>query len=278
MPNVLARHRPRTAAATATLATATLATVALSTVAALLAGCTDDGTPKAATSPATDGAGAGGTGQAPEPIDVCAQTTGTCAHVADADIDGDGQADQIGVAYGPGVEVIVGSNGAAHRLQVTTETSGIGYTEPAEIYRGAFLLTRPTGADIALHLVRGGGGSERFAVVTWDGSALQRVPQPPSASRPMTGDPDIWYLGSSHGVLDFVICRAPGEIAMARLTAGVREGIEVPGGARRTDEYFTFGDGHWTAAGSGSVQDPSHSYSWDAHTGAFQCEDQGTPP
>ncbi|GAC83351.1 hypothetical protein GP2_011_00780 [Gordonia paraffinivorans NBRC 108238] len=139
-------------------------------------------------------------------------------------------------------------------------------------------MSRAQGADLVLHLVPGQGNAEQFAVISWDGSELVALPQPPSADRTGAQEPGVWYLGSSHGRQDSVACRTPGEIAMVRLTAATSEGVPVPGGGRREENFFTFSGDSWQPAGSDNQADTSFSYSWNAHENAFRCDDQGTRP
>ncbi len=210
------------------------------------------------------------------PVDVCANSKPACMHVADADIDGDGTLDQVGIATsGDQVSTIVGINGARHEVKMEVPVSNR-YTEPADIYRGAFLMSRAVGADIALHLAPGQGNAEQFAVISWDGAQLVALPQPPTADRTGVQKPGVWYLGSSHGKRDSIKCGDPGEIVVVRLTAARSEGQPIPGGGRREENSYTFVGNAWQPAGSNNQADTSFSYNWDAHRSAFQCDDQGT--
>ncbi|ORM37138.1 hypothetical protein [Williamsia sp. 1135] len=247
----------------------------------VITGCTQSVDGSAGTVVAGNaGPSAGGsvTADAAPPIDPCEGTTG-CQYVADVDVDGDGATDQVGIAYGPsGVQVVAGINGERYEWVQPASSGGQVYTDPAEIYRGAFALSRAQGADIALHLVQGGGNAEQFAVVSWDGSGLVALPQPPTADRTGLKTEGIWYLGSSHGRQDSIACRAPGELTVNRLTAATQEGSPVPGGGRREENYYLFSGGQWQPNGSDNVPDTTFSYSWDAHANAFACDDLGVAP
>ncbi|MGW6035956.1 hypothetical protein ACWFOS_20115 [Gordonia terrae] len=184
--------------------------------------------------------------------------------------------DQIGIASsGDQVTTIVGINGARHELKVAVPVPN-SYTEPDAIYRGAYLMSRAVGADVALHLAPGQGNAEQFAVISWDGTQLVALPQPPTADRTGAQRPGVWYLGSSHGKRDSIRCGDPGEIIVVRLTAARSEGQLIPGGGRREDNSYTFVGNAWQPAGSDNVADSSFSYTWDAHESAFECQDQGT--
>ncbi|GAA1481504.1 hypothetical protein GCM10009624_19440 [Gordonia sinesedis] len=252
---------------------------------ATLSGCSEPGAPsgESGAQAAESGAQAAGP-NAPaasattsaRPIDPCAGVAGECVYVADADVDGDGNADQIGIArQGATTTTIVGINGTPYKLDQTTTMTNA-YSDPRDIYRGAFLLSRAVGSDIAVHLVPGEGNAEQFAVISWDGKKLVTLPQPQTADRTGAQVPGIWYLGSSHGRQDFIACRQPGEIAVVRLTAATSEGQPVPGGGRREENFYTFAGNAWQPAGSNNVADSSFSYNWNAHEGAFQCDNQGT--
>lgn len=256
-------------------------TLAAAGLCLLMVGCSESVGGSAETPAASTAGVTASQSAAPEiapPIDPCAGITG-CQYVADVDIDGDGSSDQVGIAYGPrGVQVIAGIDGQPYEWTQPASSGGATYSEPAEIYRGAFALSRAQGADLALHLVQGSGNAEQFAVVSWDGSSLVALPQPPTADRAGMMTEGIWYLGSSHGRQDSVACRAPGEIAMNRLTAAMQEGSPVPGGGRREENYYLFSGGQWQPNGSDNVPDTSFTYSWDAHSSAFNCQDLGVAP
>ena len=210
-------------------------------------------------------------------VDPCAGAPGTCTHVANTDVDGDGTPDQIGIAYATGrVTTIVAINGTRH--SIAHSVTGVPYTDPTDIYRGAFLLSRAHGADLVLHLVDGSGNAEQFAVISWDGDRLVALPEPPRTNLTGAEHRGIWYLRSSHGGQDSVRCRQPGETALTVLTAATSEGIAVPGGGRREENYYTFVGSSWQPTGSDNIADSSFSYMWDAHTSAFDCADQGVKP
>lgn len=243
-----------------------------------LSGCSETGSPSAesgAQSAGSDAPAASATAVA-TPIDPCAGVPGECVYVTDADVDGDGTPDQVGIARRDGVTTtIVGIKGTPYKLDQTTALTNA-YSNPRDIYRGAFLMSRAVGSDIAIHLVPGQGNAEQFAVIGWGGTKLVAFPQPPTADRTEIQAPGIWYLGSSHGRQDFVACRQPGEIAVVRLTAATSEGQLVSGGGRREENAYTFAGNAWQPAGSNTVADSSFSYNWNAHEKAFQCTDQGT--
>lgn len=270
------------------------ALVAVTCTVALLAGCgsndatTTSGRPVADTANATDAHGPTSAGQQPAAdVDPCADASGTCSVVRIVDVDGDGTDDKVAIAYSADqpsdpqvafgmshITTIAVINGTEHR--VTQNVTGAAYTDPADIFRGAFAMSRAQGADIALHLVRGQGNAEQFAVISWDGSKLVALPQPPNPTQQYTSrTPGIWYLGSSHGKQGSIACKQPGEIAFVDLSAAMSEGIPVPGGGRREENYFVFSGNSWQPNGSDNSADSSFSYSWNPHTSAFDCPTLG---
>ncbi|MET9328464.1 hypothetical protein [Tsukamurella sp. NPDC003166] len=229
--------------------------------------------------PSGDGAGVPGRSTA---VDPCAGVAG-CAEVAVADVDGDGSPDRVGVARqkvesSPEITTLVATRNTVHTL--TLKARGIAYPTPAEIYRGAFAISRAEGADLALHLVPGRGNAEQFAVVTWDGAKLVTLAPPPYVNgNEAVKTTDFWYLGSSHGTQHTVKCLQPAEIALVQLSAAVAEGVPVEGGGKREEDRFTFVGSGWQASGSTNVADTSYSYSFDAHTAVFAgCKDVGRKP
>lgn len=230
--------------------------------------------------------GSGATASPTATVDPCAGASGTCQVVRIVDVDGDGTPDPVAIAYSsdapaPGIAfgtshitTRVGINGTVH--SVTQNVSGSAYPTPFDIFRGAFAISRAHGADLALHLVRGQGNAEQFSVIGWNGAELVPLPQPPIPGATSMATPGIWYLGSSHGKQDSIVCRTPGEIAVVSLSAATQEGIPIPGGGRRTENYFTFSANAWQPRGSDTTADSSFSYAWDAHTNAFRCTPLGT--
>lgn len=243
----------------------------------VLSACSDSGTeppPDGLTNTSAEPMPPADAGPA-KPIDVCPDTEPGCEYIADADVDGDGILDQVGIANsGDQVTAIVGINGERHEIEMQVPATNR-YSDPAEIYRGAFLMSRSVGADLALHLAPGQGNAEQFAVISWDGARLVALPQPPTADRTGLQRPGVWYLGSSHGKRDSITCGDPGEIVVVRLTAARSEGQPIPGGGRREENSYTFVGNSWQPAGSDNQADTSFSYNWDAHQNAFQCDDQG---
>ena len=221
-------------------------------------------------------------------VNPCNGVSGTCEVVRKVDVDGDGQTDEVAIAYASDpaspqvafgtshVTTLAAINGNVFRL--TEDFNGVPYTAPTEIFRGAFAMSRAQGADIALHLAMGQGNPEQFAVISWDGSKLVALPQPPDPNQQgAQRTPGIWYLGSSHGKQQFVKCKQPGEIAFVDLSAATREGIPVPGGGRREENYFVFSGDSWQPNGSTNTADNSFSYSWSPHSNGFDCPALGTP-
>ncbi|MET9328465.1 hypothetical protein [Tsukamurella sp. NPDC003166] len=224
-------------------------------------------------------------------VDPCAGVAG-CVQVAVVDVDGDGSLDRVGVvnqaedfinggtpdpttkSAGP-ITALVGIGQKVHRL--TVESGGLTFREPAEIYRGAFAMTRTPGADLVLHTAIGQGGSDMFAVISWDGNALVTVAPPQPLIANAAG---LWAMASSHGYRDSIRCTEPGEIVRVRLATSLQDGnrnLDKNGGKREEDKY-TFAGGAWQPAGSENFADNSLSYTdgWSSHANAFgECKNLG---
>jgi hypothetical protein len=133
---------------------------------------------------------------------------------------------------------------------------------------------RKDAADLVLHTQRGGGSSEQFAVIGWQAGAPASVARPPELDANFP-DATVWYIGSSHGVHEWVTCADGAAVTMNKLSAPEAEGIPLPGGGIREENHFAFENAQWSPNGSENVADNNFSYDFDPHTQTFQCPDQG---
>jgi hypothetical protein len=253
------------------------AVVAASTIA--VAGCGH-------TSGSTDATDAATTPRTSTAADPCATAGPGCRQVAVVDVDGDGAPDRVGVAvtveppepqiaYGDAtVHVFIASGANVSSIDVHSPgvLPGIDDNDPKP-YVGAYRISRTQGADLALHTQLGGGSSEQFVVIGWNGGRPALVPRPPqlSANYP---DPAIWYIGSSHGVHEWITCGGGAAVTLIRQSAPSSEGIPLPGGGIRESNHFTFVNGEWSPNGSENKADNDFSYNFDPNTETFACDDQ----
>ncbi|WP_026919100.1 hypothetical protein [Gordonia shandongensis] len=232
------------------------------------------------------------------PVDPCSTASGSCMHVLDVDVTGDGRSDPVGVESAAGTEsaaeivtVHVGVDGGVRSVKLPATRSANAYTEPSDIFRGAFSLSRPQGADIVVHLVPGAGDADQFAVIGWEDDRPTVLGQP-DRGRPAAGTPGVWYLQSSHGVQESVACRTPGEIAVVARTpapgggtrtpgGGTRTpggGTRTPGGGTRTEVTFRYSGDAWQQITTTTVADSGFHDTWSAHEQAFDCTPLGSVP
>jgi hypothetical protein len=208
--------------------------------------------------------------------DPCDGAGAGCAQVAEADVDGDGAVDRVGIIVDRPTAAITVRAAAASgvseiRLGIDGQQPSGG--SPAGVFVGAYRISRTSGADVVLHTQVGQGNADQFAVIGFGGGNLVRVPRPPALSANYP-DPDVWYIGTSHGVHEWVTCDQGASVTMSILSAPTAEGIPLPGGGIRESNHFAFNSGTWTPTGSENVADANFSYDFDPHTQTFQCEDQ----
>jgi hypothetical protein len=216
--------------------------------------------------------------------DPCARIAG-CTEIARVDVDGDGIPDRVGitisreapppqVAYGEAtIGVLVASGSTVNRIDVQSPGVLPGTDSAPQPYVGAYPISRRNGADLVFHTQVGGGNSEQFAVIGWSAGKPSLVIRPPvlNANYP---DPAVWYIGSSHGVHEWVTCGDGAAVTMNKLSAPTAEGIPLPGGGIHEENHFAFDGNQWTPTGSENIADNNFSYDFDPHTQTFQCEDR----
>ncbi len=218
------------------------------------------------------------------PADPCTGIGG-CREVATVDVSGDGTPDRVGVSVvrrpppdpqvvygGATVTVSVATDSTVHRIDI--DSSGIlpGSDADPQPYVGAYRISRTTGADLVLHIQLGQGNSEQFAVVGWQAGQPALVGRPPADAN--AAPTDVWYIGSSHGVHEWVTCADGAAVTLNKLSAPTAEGIPIPGGGIREENLFVFDSGAWSPNGSKNVADDNFSYDFNPHTQTFQCTDQ----
>ena len=251
---------------------------------AIVSGCANSGpTPDPATNSTRQPHPAATAAPTSAPIDPCAGTD-RCREVASVDVDGDGALDRVGigvvqsppppqVAYGAAtVSVIIAVGPDLQRIDVTSPGVLPGTSGKPDPYVGAYLISRKTGADLVLHTQLGQGNSEQFVVIGWQSGHPELVSAPPSGiGNPAPG---VWYIGSSHGVHEWVSCSDGAAVTFNRLSAPTAEGIPLPGGGIREENFFSYDGVAWSPSGSNNVADDSFSYDFAPHTDTFRCEDQ----
>ncbi|MDR2280114.1 MAG: hypothetical protein LBE07_04560, partial [Gordonia sp. (in: high G+C Gram-positive bacteria)] len=220
-------------------------------------------------------------------LDPCSGASGTCRHVADADVDGDGTADPIGVSIetteetgradttvigqAP-VEARVAIRGKVHAVEY--EVDGVFWKDPKDTYRGAYGISHATGADVVLYLAVSQGAPDVFGVARWNGSTLAALKPPTPSVRPQSSHPEQWWMGNVEQGRIVVNCRAPGTIAVdvSRRAPGADNSTD-----RTTTAYRFFGKG-WVAGAIQTGPGPVLDYrpdGWKPETGAFACRDLG---
>jgi hypothetical protein len=254
---------------------------------ALVTGCSDGGG-----SGAGSGSSGGGGGSVPgvtqsAVADPCAGEAPGCVTVGDADVDGDGALDAIGVIVdrqppsspnvvnGPAsVTVRVAVAGGTQEMRVDSTTGMLpGEGTARDVFVGAFLISRPKGgADLVLHTSLGAGNADEFAVIGWGSGGLTRVPPPPVAQGNF-GDAANWVVMESHGTAAWVTCDGNASITMVTQSAPTAEGIPIPGGGLRESDHWKFANAAWTPMGSENVADDSNPYTSGPQP-VFRCEDQ----
>ena len=217
--------------------------------------------------------------------DPCTGIDG-CREVATVDVDGDGALDRVGVAttqqLPPSHNVAVGEATVTVAVAVQSTVSRIDVNSPGLLpgfdsfpqpYVGAYRISRTNGADLVLHTKMGQGAPEQFAVIGWKDRRPILVDRPP-AEADDSRSASVWYIGSSHGIREWVTCSDGAAVTMNRLSAAVAEGLPVPGGGIREENLFVFEGDSWLPNGSRNIADNNFSYDYDPHTQTFQCEDQ----
>ncbi|MDT5101325.1 MAG: hypothetical protein QOC76_5062 [Mycobacterium sp.] len=218
--------------------------------------------------------------------DPCAGGPPGCATVGKADVDGDGGLDVIGVIVdrqppsspnvvnGPAsVTVRVATAGGTQEMRVDSITGMLpGGGTAQDVFAGAFLISRPQGADLVLHTDLGAGNADQFAVIGWRGGGLTRIPPPPVAQGNF-GDAAYWVMMESHGSMAWATCDGDASITLVSQSAPTAEGIPIPGGGLRESDHWKFVNAAWTPMGSENVADDSNPYT-DEQQPVFRCEDQ----
>ncbi|RDH76841.1 hypothetical protein DVS77_18530 [Mycolicibacterium moriokaense] len=232
-----------------------------------------------------------GAGSAPAAIegavaDPCAAGPQECTNVGNADVDGDGGLDAIGVVVdrqppsgpnevnGPAsVTVRVATAGGTSEMRVDSGTGVLpGGGGARDVFAGAFMISRAAGADLVLHTDLGGGNADQFAVIGWNSGGLTRVSPPPAATGNF-GDPTNWVMMESHGSMVWVTCDGDASITLVSQSAPTAEGIPIPGGGIRESDHWKFANATWTPMGSENVADDSNPYTAEQQP-VFRCEDQ----
>jgi hypothetical protein len=259
--------------------------VVLTVVGLSVAGCgnpgssptdTSMGAPQSRSAPAAESS-------ASAPVDPCTGIAG-CREVAPVDVDGDGTADRVGISIyqaPPPPQVVYGDTTITMSIAVGPHVQRIDVKSSGDLpvkdgsrqpYVGAYRISRKTGADLVLHTLRGQGQAEQFAVIGWQGGQPKLVNRPPRDANAQATD--VWAMGSSHGVHEWVVCADGAAVTMHKLSAPIAEGIPIPGGGIHEENAFVFDSGAWSANGSKNVADDNFSYDFDPHTQTFLCEDQ----
>ena len=224
---------------------------------------------------------------APQAADACAGAPAGCVTVGRVDVDGDGGLDSVGVIVnreppsspnvvnGPANVVLRVATAAGTQEKRVDSSTGVlpGAGTAQDVFTGAFRISRPTGADLVLHLTRGAGNADEFAVIGWAGGQLAPVTPPPVAKTTFP-NPDSWGLVESHGSLAWVTCDGDASITVVTQSAPTAEGIPLPGGAIRESDHWKFDDGAWTPMGSENAGDDSNPYATEGQPDIFRCQDQ----
>ncbi|MBS9535133.1 hypothetical protein KIH27_16215 [Mycobacterium sp. M1] len=264
-----------------------LGTIVAVVLAVSMSGCTGgtEGTqPVGGRHSAGGSSGAGKTGSV-RATDPCAGIS-DCTEITQVDVDGDGAPDRVGitisrqapppqVVFGEAtIGVLVATGSRVARIDVHSPGMLPGSNASPTPYVGAYRISRKSGADLVFHTQLGQGNSEQFVVVGWSAGQPTPVSQPAEASANLP-EATVWYIGSSHGVHEWVTCADGAAVTMIRLSAPTAEGIPIPGGGIREENHFAFEAGAWSPTGSENVADSDFSYNFDPHTQTFQCRDQG---
>lgn len=215
-----------------------------------------------------------------------------CTYVGQADVDGDGTLDQIGVVLDPageastaGLRVAIG--GTVHTLD--TEMNPNTYPTNLHLenansqspspgfYEGAFQLTRSGASDIVVHHTLGRGNVERFLVAAWNGSDLEWVPAPDPSLFGVSSDPEFWSAATSHGKRTQYACKGDGNVGVETVYAATAEGMPQPKGDTRDIALYRYADGQWTAEGTENVPDVDEGDFYTDYHPSFQCSDETLP-
>lgn len=226
-----------------------------------------------------DAVGADTAAADPVVVDPCAEAAGSCTYVGQADVDGDGVVNQIGVGTASGSPTIwVAVDGEVSTLSGPESGNSLAFTSADDLYFGAFEFSRASGSDIVLHTVPGGGNAEQFLVATWRDGALSWLPSPPRENNFSNVDQAVWLMQSSHGATTEYACKGSGVIGFETSYAPTREGTPQPKGDTRDIQRYTFEDGAWVDGGTENVPDPDGwNMNWKAEDDAFQCSDETLP-
>ena len=225
-----------------------------------------------------------GASQAPPSAatDPCTGVAG-CVEAATVDVDGDGNLDRVGVvvvAEQPPPQVAFGRATVTAMISTVDGVKRLDMQSPGVIrgidtgnpqpFVGAFRISRKGSADLVFHTKQGSGSSEEFQVIGWAGGEPKLVPRPKPERAPLD-EPDnvVWYVGSSHGVHEWVTC---GD-TWNKLLAPTSEGIPIPGGGIRQSDHFDYDGNQWNPMGSENSADADFSYDFDPDKDTFQCED-----
>ncbi|WP_169585796.1 vWA domain-containing protein [Antrihabitans stalactiti] len=219
--------------------------------------------------------------RAPDP---CAGVATGCAQVAEVDVDGDGTYDRVAVIAtansgkgNPTASVTVKVATAREVEEILIKVEGPlrsssdcpgkrdQHSEPCA-YDGAFLISRPRGADLVVTKCVCAGGVPTHTVITWTGNHLSILASP--------GDRN-WPTVNYEGSYEWLSCERPGEVTESRLSPTSYAGMPNPAGGIRKSERFTYADGRWTSVGAESVPDLSADIPdfWKTLV-AFKCTDQ----
>lgn len=212
--------------------------------------------------------------------DPCVSATSACTYVGQADIDGDGVVDQIGVGVdGAGHSVVrVAVLGQVQEISGPPRTNLNALTDPEELYIGAYQFSRSAGADIVLYIESGQGQLEQFLVVTWIDGAPALLPPIPGLYNGRNDAGDVWRLQSSHGARQEVACKGAGVATLEKVYFPTMEGMPQAKADSRDIQKFTFGDGAWQAVGALENVPDMFDSGAPASTEAFQCSDETVPP
>lgn len=213
-------------------------------------------------------------------VDPCEAASAPCTYMGQADIDGDGVLDQIGLGVGPDRAAIlrVAVRGQVQELAMPPQNGSLAFTKVEDIYVGAFEMTRGTGADIVLYLVPEAGSADQFVVASWlGGEGLGWLPPiPETAVLSGIAASDVWMLLTQRGETNEISCKGDGVVTFERVWAPNNQGFVQPKGDTRDIHHFTFEGGHWIAGTTQNVPDVYQGLA-DARTEAFQCSDETVP-
>ena len=214
--------------------------------------------------------------------DPCSAGPPGCVQIGKADVDGDGELDPIGVAVhqSPGEQGIARAGTVFVRVATSTGVQAIQFDgefrlpklgSPAEVFVGAFLMSRPRGADLVIQL-QSDFLTEIFTIIGWTNGALTPFPAPGRYRSTTLTHWQSWALTQAEGFRDTVICTDGSAIKVVHDIFPESEGVPVPGGGRRETAQYSFATNGWMLKDFQVL--PRDQFSYDLTPGEFLCGDQ----